>query len=860
MGNGSYSLKDYNDAFNEYNKFINIIHKNAQLLSKGYFVEKQNYEKFTNVYDKLMLQEQNLQRNLPGQVGQQNISSETLEANKMKTEAIEGLKAGLLNNKEYILINQGLYQLICHETKNTLINFYIKDNDLFICSNDGKNVIMRLKIYSKNMINKSSLYLTPSEITAATSNNISTTPLTNNVVNGNNANYKKVGQDIINFYLNENKISDLLKSQNTQNYKGFLVEEFWINKWKTTYKYNDMEAKYLRNIINESQSQTWITPIATDLSRSQINNNLIIDIKQYIIQDINQIKTSIKSYMLLDEKFLNSYINIQNNNLQPTNFIISKNNIKIENYPFYFKSEKNLLNKSNICDLVAIEPFASVAQQQPSDTQNQVNNNINNNENAQFLKYLLKYEYFKKDYYKPEPNFKIGYVVDYRIIKKLTEMFGSKAIFDNINRQINGIVYQNYEFKYNEILNRINTGNLNQPSNLEINNLKSEISNFSFLQKLNEPSNPNNILYADNFALIDLDLTNFLIRKFNTNIKMCQVNYKPIGNQIFMSLNLGQQFIYQISNFINNENFIAEYIIFPYYQQTVDITNYLFQIISSLGLQYLLNMNGICTYNNSFQFSIYRINHHLNQLSNNPQKNNVSRAGKGNDSLKSITEKPKQRFGMNNVSPGLVTTSVNNADEFRNSLKKQNSINGGAMLNSNTVPNQTGNNAGNINSPDFIRHNESKEDLNNLFNDKSLGKSTSVPIKNKFINSNNSKILSNSQINNRDNNELKNLREDNDRLKAQLAKKENEINNLRKKLDDIMVVNFFSTDQTVHYGIICSPNDKFVDVEAKLYKKYDNLINTNNVFTCNANPILRFKTIRENNIRDGDIIQLIKIE
>ena len=548
MGN-SYSLKDYNDAFNDYKKFINIIHKNSHLLSKGYFVEKQNYEKFTNIYDNLRLQEQNLQRNLPGHGGQQNISSEALEANKMKTETIEGLKAGLLNNKEYILINQGLYQLICHETKNTLITFYIKNNDLFICSNDGKNVIMRLKIYSINMINKSSLYLTPSEISAAKSNNISATPLTNNVVNGNNANtanYNKVGQDIINFYLNEKKISDLLKSQNTQNYKGFLVEEFWINKWKTTYKYNDMEAKYLRNIINESQSQTWITPIATDLSRSQINNNLIIDIKQYIIQDINQIKTSIKSYMLLDEKFLNSYINIQNNNLQPTNFIISKNNIKIENYPFYFKSEKNLLNKNNICDSVAIEPFASVAQQQPSDTQNQVNNNINNNENAQFLKYLLKYEYFKKDYYKPEPNFKIGYVVDYRIIKKLTEIFKSKSIFDNINRQINGIVYQNYEFKYNEILNRINTGNLNQPSNLEINNLKSEISNFSFLQKLNEPSNPNNILYADNFALIDPDLTNFLIQKFNTNIKMCQVNYKPIGNQIFMSLNLGQQFIYQI--------------------------------------------------------------------------------------------------------------------------------------------------------------------------------------------------------------------------------------------------------------------------------------------------------------------------
>ena len=46
----SYSLKDYNDAFNEYKKFIFIIHKISQLLSKGYFVEKQNYEKFTKKF------------------------------------------------------------------------------------------------------------------------------------------------------------------------------------------------------------------------------------------------------------------------------------------------------------------------------------------------------------------------------------------------------------------------------------------------------------------------------------------------------------------------------------------------------------------------------------------------------------------------------------------------------------------------------------------------------------------------------------------------------------------------------------------------------------------------------------------
>ena len=32
------------------------------------------------------------------------------------------------------------------------------------------------------------------------------------------------------------------------------------------------------------------------------------------------------------------------------------------------------------------------------------------------------------------------------------------------------------------------------------------------------------------------------------------------------------------------------------------------------------------------------------------------------------------------------------------------------------------------------------------------------------------------------------------------------------------------------------------------------------MFTVNAKPILRFKKIYENNIKDGDIVQLYKIE
>ena len=128
------------------------------------------------------------------------------------------------------------------------------------------------------------------------------------------------------------------------------------------------------------------------------------------------------------------------------------------------------------------------------------------------------------------------------------------------------------------------------------------------------------------------------------------------------------------------------------------------------------------------------------------------------------------------------------------------------------------------------------------------------------------KIISN--INNND--EIKKLKEENNSLKYQLNIKDNEINELRNKsniinkpiinIDDIIVITFQSSDATVNYGIKCLKTDVFAEVEEKLYKKFENLRNTNNMFTANAKPVLRFRTINENNIKDGDIIQLFKLE
>ena len=126
--------------------------------------------------------------------------------------------------------------------------------------------------------------------------------------------------------------------------------------------------------------------------------------------------------------------------------------------------------------------------------------------------------------------------------------------------------------------------------------------------------------------------------------------------------------------------------------------------------------------------------------------------------------------------------------------------------------------------------------------------------------------MQNNQINNNIN-----LIQENAVLKYQLNLKENEINNLKLKiqnnkfnkpvtLNDIIVINFISTDQKIHEGIKYLVDETFAEVEERLYQKFDEFRNTNNIFLFKGNQILRFKKIRENNINDRDIIELVNLD
>ena len=89
----------------------------------------------------------------------------------------------------------------------------------------------------------------------------------------------------------------------------------------------------------------------------------------------------------------------------------------------------------------------------------------------------------------------------------------------------------------------------------------------------------------------------------------------------------------------------------------------------------------------------------------------------------------------------------------------------------------------------------------------------------------------------------------------------NNVNNLpnhaKVNYDEIMCINFISTDQNLHYAVPCIKTDVFAHIEEKLYKQFPKYKETNNTFIANGTTVLRFKTIAENKLVDGLPVTLV---
>ena len=111
-----------------------------------------------------------------------------------------------------------------------------------------------------------------------------------------------------------------------------------------------------------------------------------------------------------------------------------------------------------------------------------------------------------------------------------------------------------------------------------------------------------------------------------------------------------------------------------------------------------------------------------------------------------------------------------------------------------------------------------------------------------------------------------------------ITQKNNKLNNLKNKLnyfkkesinynlkeflpgEEIIAVMIKSNDQNIEYCLPCKNTTTFDKIEEKLYEEYPEYKGNNNYFLVNGKKVKRDKTIKENKIKNGNPVILIKEE
>ena len=82
------------------------------------------------------------------------------------------------------------------------------------------------------------------------------------------------------------------------------------------------------------------------------------------------------------------------------------------------------------------------------------------------------------------------------------------------------------------------------------------------------------------------------------------------------------------------------------------------------------------------------------------------------------------------------------------------------------------------------------------------------------------------------------------------------IPSLAKPNEKLMSIVFNSFDENIHYSVICKNTDQFLKIESLLYEKYPEYKYLNKDYYVNGVKIDINKNLKDNNIKDSDIITL----
>ena len=165
-------------------------------------------------------------------------------------------------------------------------------------------------------------------------------------------------------------------------------------------------------------------------------------------------------------------------------------------------------------------------------------------------------------------------------------------------------------------------------------------------------------------------------------------------------------------------------------------------------------------------------------------------------------------------------------------------------------------------------NNKIDEELDKLRKENIFLKKELKELKEEFINEQiknrqlNLKIKELEEFNaNNNNNKIIELYEELRTKDKEIKDKNEEIRNLKLRFpfelgknEELMSVIFISTDSSILHSIICKNTDQFTKIETQLYKEYPKYRYLENYFVANGNKVNKYISLKENNIKNSDIL------
>ena len=213
--------------------------------------------------------------------------------------------------------------------------------------------------------------------------------------------------------------------------------------------------------------------------------------------------------------------------------------------------------------------FGNLNETQTQITSNNFNRSQNNNNfHEKLLKYLIKFLYFKKEFKSQENLYQQklvkAYLINKKVINKLKLIYNLDEIIPSLDDKIlKGISYRNFEENYYKILEYLSEAGIDQSYTIEQNEFQGENGiEFNNEEKIIIPKNsiiPIKFKYLDDFEIIDKKFGDFLKLKFE-GITMPLVHFGLIkNNNIFLIINLKEQYFHQIMSLNKEDNLTFKY-------------------------------------------------------------------------------------------------------------------------------------------------------------------------------------------------------------------------------------------------------------------------------------------------------------